>query len=93
MALVLGTNCGFCTLAPTTDPLGTIQTFDTLAWAIKHTSPAGATTLTEIGVWVDTASEEADINIGLYSDDGASEPNLLLSGLTFAKGTGAGWKL
>ena len=94
MALVVGTNCGFVTVAPTNDPGGTVYTMDAKTKAIKDTVPAGATTITEIGWWSDTATEEANYEVGIYSHDaGNNRPSALLGSAKInAKGTGAGWK-
>jgi hypothetical protein len=43
MALVLGTNCGFCLAAPSTDPGGTETVIDSAARDMIATSPVGAT--------------------------------------------------
>lgn len=97
MAVVLGTNSGFVTVAPTTDPEGTNAGLDTFSDVTKHTSPATAVKITEIGWWCDTASEEANFEVGLYAADGAVVPGeagtLLHVSRTNAKGTGAGWKV
>lgn len=97
MALVLGTNCGFVTVAPTADPSGTNQgVVDGRATCIKLTVPVGASLITEVGWWCDTASEEANWEAGLYDDDGATVPGeagtRLQVSATNAKGTSAGWK-
>ncbi len=96
MALVLGTNCGFVTEAPTADPTGASNDFwvDTRALAFKVTSPEGATKVTEIGWWCDTATQEADFDVGIYdhnSGDGNPEARIGVSADN-AKGTTAGWK-
>ena len=95
MALTLGTNAGFVTEAPTGDPSATVYSnIQGIVYALKHTSPAGENTITEIGWWCDNTSNEANYRIGLYSHDaGNDDPDALLySDLTNAKGTGAGWK-
>lgn len=95
MALVLGTNCGFVTTAPTSDPAGGGQFFaDNYCWTIKDTSPVGAAKITEIGWWCDGASEAANFEVGIYSHNvGDDEPeNRLFVDDTNAKGTTAGWK-
>lgn len=96
MALVIGTNCGFVTAAPTTDPAGTNFAVDNWSTVGKFISPADATAITEIGWYCDTPSEAADFTVALYAADGAVVPGeagtrLQLSG-AFVKGTGAGWK-
>ena len=64
MALVKGTNCGFVTVAPTTDPTGGgATTIDQTSQALKDTSPVGATVITEIGWWCNNATEESNDNI------------------------------
>ena len=96
MALVLGTNCGFVTEAPTDDPEGaTTVTCDYKATALKVTSPAGATKVTEIGWYSGTATQAANTQVGIYDhNSGDNNPeNLLGSSGDFAKGTGAGWKV
>ena len=91
-ALVEGTNCGFVTVAPTADPGATGGVIDGYSLSARFTSPAGATKVTEIGWWCDTATEESNWEAGIYDNDGS--PNNLLAGesRTNAKGTTAGWK-
>ncbi|KKK72695.1 hypothetical protein LCGC14_2901290, partial [marine sediment metagenome] len=96
MALTPGTNCGFVTTAPSTDPGGaSAQQGDDRTWGIKHTTPASINTVTEIGWW-SSASEEANFEVAIYTDDGGgvgSHPeNIVGISRTNAKGTGAGWK-
>jgi len=95
MALVIGTNCGFVTTAPTTDPGGNLtETIDTRSNAGKFTSPVGAGKITEIGYYVNIATEAATNEVGIYlHDSGNDKPNELLSKASFAKGTTAGWKV
>ena len=93
--LVLGTNCGFVTTAPTDDPAASTTTQDNWAWATKDTAPAGAVKITEIGWWCDTATEAANFEVGIYShDSGNDKPDAVVGSLsqTNAKGTTAGWK-
>lgn len=96
MALVLGTNCGFVTVAPTADPLDFGITGDDSSGVTKDISPAGAIKITEIGCWCDTATTQANFEVGLYAADGAVVPGeagtLLYVSRTNAKGTTAGWK-
>lgn len=94
MALELGVNCGFVTEAPSADPTGSSQLQDTRANAFKDTSPAIAVKVVEIGVYINNATEEADIEVGIYTHDaGNDEPETKLAGsATFAKGTTLGWK-
>ncbi|MHA1305575.1 MAG: hypothetical protein ACTSPI_17885, partial [Candidatus Heimdallarchaeaceae archaeon] len=94
MALVLGTNYGFVTVAPEADPSGAgTHSIDNRAVGVKDTSPATATSITEIGWWCANATEEANFEVGIYSDDGNGEPETLLHSDTVnAKGTSDGWK-
>ena len=94
MALVLGTNCGFVTTAPTADPAGGgARNIDNDAAVIRSTSPANAGKITEIGWWKNTDSEESNFEVGLYDTDGDSgvAGTLLEVSRTNAKGTGTGW--
>lgn len=95
MALVLGTNCGFVTEAPTSDPGEATDTADDRAYSLKHTAPPGAIKVIEIGWYCDNATQAANTQVGIYSHNvGDDEPEALLgtSG-DFAKGTTAGWKV
>ena len=94
MALVKGTNCGFVTIAPSSDPVGDgTEPVDGYSWAFKADTPANATKVTEIGWWCDNATEAADFEVGIYAHDaGDDEPGALLISSSVAKGTTAGWK-
>ena len=94
MALVVGTNCGLVTVAPTSDPIGSGRyTIDNYGRAIKITT-TDAITISEVGWWCDTATEESNFEIGLYSHDAVNNrPGTLLQvERTNAKGASAGWK-
>jgi hypothetical protein len=91
MALVLGTNLGFVTESPVADPVDSSVECDNRAFTFKDTSPATATAVTEIGVWIDNATEAAEFTLGIYADN-AGEPAALLGSVTVAKGTSSGWK-
>ncbi len=95
MALVLGTNCGFVTVAPTSDPDDGNITIDDKAFAQKHTTPVGITRVTEIGWWCNTATPDVNFEAGIYDhDSGVDEPDLVVGSIstTNAKGTTLGWK-
>lgn len=96
MALVLGTNCGFVTVAPSADPGGTDFGIDARSAVTKDTSPATAAKITEIGWYCDNATEEANFELGLYAANGATVPGeagtRLQVAAVNAKGTGVGWK-
>lgn len=94
MAVVLGTNAGFVTEAPTADPSGTGTYIDFQACAVKDTSDATADRITEVGWWCDTATAEANFEIGLYAhDSGNDKPgSQLYADIVNAKGVTTGWK-
>jgi len=93
MALVLGTNCGFVTTAPTTDPQETGALFDDKSLAVKDVAPVGAIKITEIGFYSAAVSEEANVEVGIYDHDPTlDEPENRLGVASFAKGTTVGWK-
>jgi len=94
MAVVLGTNAGFVTVAPIADPNGNNQNCDTWALASKDTSPAVLTKISEVGWYCNAATEESNFEIGLYAHDvGNDKPAArLYVTATNAKGTSAGWK-
>lgn len=95
MTLVVGTNCGLVTTAPTEDPAeATNFVMDNNRRAIKVTVGIDPITITEIGWWCDTATEEANFEVGIYSHNaGTNAPNELLEvSKTNAKGITAGWK-
>lgn len=75
MALTLGTNCGFVTTAPTSDPAAAEITLDNYSWAMEHIAPATAS-ISEIGFYIgDGDDQEVTIFVGIYSDDDTnSEP-------------------
>lgn len=93
MAVVRGTSCGFVTEAPVADPLGSPQLMDTRTNAFKDISPATATKVTKILVWVSNATEAATLEFGIYTHNaGDDNPEELLGMVTIAKGTTGGWK-
>lgn len=79
MACVLGTNCGFVTVAPTDDP-------DDLAFpsnfgdglSMQITSPAGNWIVTEMGMWQNSTEDpSACFNMGIYDDDDNNPGSLI----------------
>ena len=92
MAVVLGVSSGFVVDSPIADPSGTGLAIDNNQKGTGHTTPVGATKVTEIGWWCDNATEEANYQVAIYDDDAGSPGNIVGSALTNAKGTGAGWK-
>ncbi len=96
MAVTIGVNSGFVSTAPTSNPDGFTLSMNDKALVTKDTSPATAIKITEIGWWCDSATDEANFEIGLYAADGAVVPNeagtRLFVDTTNAKGTTTGWK-
>ena len=90
MALVLGTNSGFVTVAPTADPNATGATIDGNAVVTKHTSPANAVLVTEIGWYRASGTNAANWEIGQYSDL-AGVPLTRLNVDATNSTTSAGW--
>ena len=96
MALVIGTNCGFVTTAPTADPTDGNVSIDNLAIVLKDTSPSGNNIVTEIGWWCENATEESNFEVGIYDHNvGDDEAEAVVGSIsrTNAKGTDAGWKV
>lgn len=94
MAVVNGVNMGFVITAPTVDPEGDGQGAQNQQLVTRDTSQSDATTITEVGWWCDTATEEGNFEVGLYDNDGTAGAagTLLQVERTNAKGTTAGWK-
>lgn len=74
MALTLGTNVGFVTVAPTADPAGTGATSDGSSFVVKDTAPTGAIKITEVGWYKSAGTTSSNTQVGLYSADGATVP-------------------
>jgi len=94
-AMALGTNTGFVTDAPVNDPGGVPGgILDTWATALRDTSPATATKITEIGFWVNADTSEADMEVGIYDHDSENNvPGDLIGSEIGTKTTGgAQWK-
>jgi hypothetical protein len=68
VAVVLGTNSGFVTVAPTADPNGTGVTIDGNKAVTKHTSPSNVVRITEIGWYRASGTNTANWEVGLYAD-------------------------
>jgi len=96
MALTLGTNCGFVLVAPTDDPSGANYTnTDNRSHATRDTAPIGSVRIIEIGWWCDNATEEANFEVGVYTDDAVNNrPQDVVGTLSQvnAKGITEGWK-
>ena len=75
MAVVIGTNSGFCDTAPTDDPVGDSQgDIGNDAWVTHDTSLPTAAKITEIGWWADDNSNSTNFEVGLYAADGSVVP-------------------
>ena len=93
MAVITGTNAGFVTVAPTSDPGGSEANADNRSLCVQDTTSADIQTVTEVGWYCSNATEEANFEVGIYDSDAGDAPNnLLFSDTTNAKGTDAGWK-
>lgn len=95
MAMVEGTNFGMVTAAPVDDPAGagTAAAVDARTRGFKLVAGSDGS-ITSMGWWCDTASEEVNFQLGIYSHDAVNdrpEDRLAYSG-DVAKGTTAGWK-
>jgi len=93
MALVLGTNCGFVTGSPSADPESStyLNTPDAI-FAMKVTSPEGASKITEIGWFIHVAGTNASAEVGLYTHDSDNDkPGSLISSTAFSKGSFGTW--
>jgi len=93
MALVLGTNCGFVSVVPSGDPEPQYTTtIDDYTKGFYDTT-TDAITIKEMGWYCENATEEANFEVGIFSDSGENSPgDLLFSETVNAKGTDAGWK-
>lgn len=95
MVLVKGTNCGFVTEAPTSDPGGgNIVNSYNYAKATRDTTPASTITIKEIGFYIDNDTSDGDCEVGIYTNDGTNliPKDLVGKSDPFSKGTGAGWR-
>lgn len=96
MAIVIGTNAGFVTVAPVADPGAAAFTVDDESNASKFTTPnLENINVSEIGWWNGNATEEANFEVGIYDHDSDNnKPGNVVGSLntTNAKGTDAGWK-
>jgi len=95
MALIVGTNTGFVSTAPTADPAGGADQADDSSHVTSDSTGASDTTVTEVGWYTGSDTEDVNFEVGLYAADGASDEagTLLEVERTNAKGTGAGWKV
>lgn len=91
MALALGTNSGFVSAAPSADPEGAdVVTIDGNSVVTKHTSPANAIKITEIGWYRGIGTNGANFEVGLYSDN-AGVADVRLHVAATNSSTSGGW--
>ena len=92
MAVVVGTNSGFVTTAPTADPSGFDQTAKFKANACKFVAPVGITEITELGWYCGQADTAENTQIGVYShDSGNNRPGTQLYSSGDFTTTAVGW--
>jgi len=97
MALTKGTNCGFVSSAPSTDPNATLAPNSGYTVALKDTSPAGTNNVTALG-WYQSASNnnsDDDYDLAVYSHDATNNrPNTIVGSKATGQATTAdteGW--
>jgi len=102
MAVVIGTNSGFCSAAPTADPAGAVtrlitNTANGYATATKHVAPSGRNYVTEIGWYLETTGiSSVNFEVGIYTHNaGSNVPLGLIAGASIVNnsGTAEGWKV
>ena len=92
MAVVKGTNAGIVTTAPTSDPSGAARLLSGKD-LVTQITPSADIHIIEIGWWCDTATSEANFEVGYYDDFGFNLPKDLQAAVrTNSKGTTTGWK-
>jgi len=101
MAVVLGTNSGFVSSAPSSDPHGAVKDNDYSANVSKDTSPVGNYKVTEMGWYCSYYSSETTFQLGIYNDDEGVPGDLLyytdgsdsVTSTGWFKVTGLDWSL
>ena len=93
MVVTIGINSGFVVTAPTSDPDGgSSARIDGAAMATQDTSPATAVLITEIGAYINNATQDKPMYLGIYDTD-AGKPKNQIGRTTLSKGAGVGWKV
>lgn len=92
-----GTDIGFVTSVPSADPVGSSGSINIEGFALasEFTSPADATTVTDIGWWIDADSSghvDTDTEAGIYDDDMDSPDVLLFSDTSLGSNPDDDWK-
>ena len=92
MALTPGTNCGFVTARPTVNPSGTNTSMQGYSIAFKHTSPATAVKVVEIGFWIENSDGGGGMEVGIYTHNVTDdEPEALVGKDTWTHDNSTGW--
>lgn len=90
--LVLGTNCGFVTAAPVDDPAGLATDMSSNVKALRVTVPTGYVyEINRLGWYCSSATDTANYEMGIYTDDGSEPDVLLVKSGPEAKGAAAAW--
>ena len=94
MTLVQGTNTGFVTVAPTSDPAESSTSMSNYAQGTRDTTDTTNLHVIEIGWWSSNTTPEANFEVGIYEDNGSNYPGDAVTPLyrTNALGTTPGWK-
>ena len=94
MALQVGVNCGFVTVAPTGAPGGVAIAIDGSVGAGRFTAPAGIVAISQMGWYEQGGGLETNFEVGLYANNAANSTagSAQILGQTNAAGTTAGWK-
>ena len=91
MTVVLGTNAGFVTTAPTADPHSSAAGL-TGTLAIQFTTPSGCTEITEMGTYSAGGPPTTSAEFAIYEDDTGAPGDMLGTAESFSYTSGAGWK-
>jgi hypothetical protein len=74
MALVVGTNCGFVSVAPSADPNGTSDLVSGFQLTFKCTSPAGSSNIvTEIGWYQAGSNQVSAYNVAIHAHNAVND--------------------
>jgi hypothetical protein len=84
IGLIVGTNCGFVLVAPTSSPSANVVDADSFTQAGKFTAPAGSISLTEIGFYIDNTPSSGNYRVGIYANNSGAPGALLASAVATA---------
>jgi len=94
VGLVIGTNCGFVSSRPTSDPTATYHyTIDGMSRTTKFTSPSEAIKVTEMGCYIATESGlSKNCQIAVYDhDSGNNRPGNIVGAKGYFNVNDPGW--